>query len=86
MSQPRELDKTLLENALRWFHVYFHQKLVSPVSSHFPDYPLPRDIQAVRQNTTAILQEIQAWPGTPMPTAEVGEKLSKGDPSQLPFF
>jgi hypothetical protein len=80
------LDKTLLEKALIWFQPEFRQQLVSPIESHFPNYQLPRDIQAVLNSTTTLLREIQAWPGSAMTTAQMGETLSKADPNQLPLF
>ncbi|HYT87158.1 MAG TPA: hypothetical protein VEL76_00430, partial [Gemmataceae bacterium] len=87
MAAPEQvLDKTLLENALRWFQPEFRGKLLNPIESQFPNYRLPRDIQAVLATTEAILTDIQAWDGSSMPTAQVGERLTKGDPSRLPLF
>jgi hypothetical protein len=87
MSGPNELlDKTLLENALSWFQPEFRHRLVSPIESHFPNYPLPRDIQAVLNSTGAILTDIREWSGTPIVAAQIREKLSRGDPNRLPLF
>ncbi|MCI0455485.1 MAG: GGDEF domain-containing protein [Gemmataceae bacterium] len=87
MSGPKELlDKTLLENALSWFQAEFQRQLVSSIQSHFPNYLLPRDIQTVLQSTAATSQDLGAWPGTPLTTAQVGENLSKGAADRLPLF
>src|SRR3954452_7501097 len=40
----------------------------------------------IKSSTAAILQDIQAWSGAPMTTAQVEENLSKGDQSRLPLF
>ena len=87
MTAPEQaLDKVLLENALQWFQPEFRAKLVSPIESQFPNYRLPRDVQAVLDNTKAILTDIQGWPGSPMSTAGVEERLSKHDPARFPLF
>src|SRR5262249_38089187 len=87
MSGPGELlDKTLLENALSWFQGEFRQKLVSPIEGHFPNYSLPRDIQKVLHSTGAMLADIQGSPEARMPAAQIGETLSRSDPSRLLLF
>lgn len=87
MSAPQQvLDKTLLENAFRWFQSEFRQQLVNLIESHFSNCQLPRDIQAILQSTAAIFEDIQAWSGTPMPTAQVKDNLAKSDPRRLPLF
>ena len=80
------LDKTILESALRWFQPEFRGKLLNPIESQFPNYRLPRDIQTVLATTEAILNDIQAWPGAAMSTAQVGERLTKGDTTRMLLF
>src|SRR5437879_2861913 len=74
------LEKTLLENALRWFEPDFRQKLVSPIENQFPNYSLPRTIQAVLRGTERLLQNIQGWPGEPISARSVADKLSAAEP------
>src|SRR4051794_24856422 len=87
MSQPEPLlDKTLLENALRWFQPEFRQRLVVPLEGQFPNYPLPQEIQSVLQDTETMLHDIGAWPGDRGPAAQVVERLSATEANRHPLF
>ena len=79
--------KTLLENALHWFQPeILRAKLVSPIESQFPNYPLPSEIQAIVFGANALLELVKRWPGDPMTLADVGAMLSAADPSCHPLF
>jgi diguanylate cyclase (GGDEF)-like protein len=52
---------------------------VNLIESHFPNYPLPREIQATLGRTEDILHLIQGWGGDPIPVAEIADELSKED-------
>src|SRR5262249_14309036 len=80
------LDKTLLENALRWSQPEFRQKLVGPIESQFPNYPLPQEIQSFLRDTEELLRDIGAWPGNRIPAAQVVERLSATEAKRLPVF
>ena len=41
------IKKGLLQACLSWFEVDFRQWVESPLSSQFPNYPLPSEVQAV---------------------------------------
>src|SRR2546423_6456671 len=87
MSQPVPLlDKTLLENALRWFQPEFRQKLVGPLEGQFPNFPLPQEIQSLLQDTEEMLRDIGAWPGDRLPVAQVVERLSATEAKRYPLF
>lgn len=79
-------DKTLLENALRWFHPELRARLLDPLERQFPSFPLPRDVQAALRITASLVAEIQALPGAGSSDAQLGEQLTQGDPSRLPFL
>jgi diguanylate cyclase (GGDEF)-like protein len=80
------LSKSLLGNVLGWFHPELHRLLVTPVGSQFPNFPLPRDIQAALQCTAEMLQDLQGWDHAPLKPVDAAEKLSKGDPRRLQLF
>jgi diguanylate cyclase (GGDEF)-like protein len=79
-------DKTVLENALRWFQSYFRERLVSPIESQFPNYPLTSEIRAVLDGTSATLTVVGAWSGSSIHAAEVVAKLSTANRERLPLF
>lgn len=73
MSTPTvTLDKTLLEQALRWFQPIFRERLVGPIESHFPGHPLPGLIQTVLADTADIVRVLGTWGGDACPPT-VGE-------------
>lgn len=80
------LDKTLLENALRWSQPEFRQKLVGPLESQFPNYPLPLEIQSLLQDTEEMLREISTWSGDRTPVAQVVKQLSAIEAKRHPLF
>ncbi len=80
------LPKPLLQAALHWFQPYFRQTLVSPIESQFPNWPLPREVQAALDRTTAILDISKAWPQDTVPLAALLERLSSADPQLPPLF
>ena len=77
MSTPTvTLDKTLLERSLKWFQSEFQRQLVSPINSHFPDYPLPSDIRGVQSTTVEITKQLRGWPKSAMTPTEVGNLIT----------
>jgi len=80
------LNKSLLVNAINWFILQFHETLVHPIGSQFPNHPFPREIETILRRTAEILQQIQGWQEPPMLLAQVGENLSQGDLNQLRLF
>jgi len=87
MSQSEaSIDKTLLENALRWSQPELRQKLVGPIESQFPNYALPQEIQAILRDTEQLLADIGGWPGDAMSVGQVAEKLSATEGKHHPLF
>ncbi len=87
MSQPRAFaTKALLQNALHWFQPQFRQQVVSPIESHFPSYPFPRDIQAMLSALALLAAEIQRWQGSPWTPEQVGERLAGCAAEQRQLF
>lgn len=54
------LKKALLENALNWFIPHLNQRLIHPLQSQFPNYPLPREIEGPQRRTERSLQAVRA--------------------------
>src|SRR5262249_61243346 len=60
MTQPELLVKRrLLQNCLNWFQPDFQQSIVSLLGMHFPNYPLPREVQSVLERGEQIRQLIE---------------------------
>ncbi|MDZ4796957.1 MAG: GGDEF domain-containing protein [Bryobacteraceae bacterium] len=85
MSQAM-MDKTLLEKAVQWFQAQFGQVLVVPIGEQFPGYPLPGEIKAVLSGAEEVLQNIQGWPGSPIPVEQMVDNLLANIPNRLPLF
>jgi diguanylate cyclase (GGDEF)-like protein len=87
MDKPEQvLNKQLIQNALDWFRPFLRQTLVSPIETHFPNWPLTREIQAILDRTDAIWSPVHDWQGDRIPLNDLLEKLSRADPNLLPLF
>jgi len=49
------VKKRLLQNGLNWFQADFNASIVSPLRTHFPGYPLPREVQSVLEAQSQIV-------------------------------
>jgi diguanylate cyclase (GGDEF)-like protein len=75
------LKKSLLENCVNWFIPDLRQRLVSPLEMHFPNYPLPRDVEAVQRRSLQIQETLQKTQGNDIDVAELVQKEWSGDPN-----
>lgn len=60
MTQPElPVKRRLLQNCLNWFQPDFQQSIVSLLGMHFPNYPLPREVQSVLESGERIRQFVE---------------------------
>lgn len=88
MTPPsRHLNKTLLENALHWFQPdVLRGRLLNPITSQFPNFALPRELESIIRGTDELLNAVRAWAGEAMTVVEIGQKLSAIDPNHQPLL
>jgi diguanylate cyclase (GGDEF)-like protein len=54
------LNKRLLDNCVHWFLPEFNRKVVNPLQSQFPNYPLPREVAAVTADSEQMISDFSA--------------------------
>jgi diguanylate cyclase (GGDEF)-like protein len=60
MDAPRILlKKRLLQSCLGWFLPHLNEKLLGPLQSQFPNFPLPKKIEAIQRRSEEIQKTIE---------------------------
>ena len=80
-----QVTKDYGENSLRWFKQRFEESLWAPLTSQFPNHPLPRDLQAIVHSINAIKNAIKSQSEDPIRWETLLELLSKKD-SNFPLL
>lgn len=86
MTQPELLVKRrLLQNCLDWFQPDFQQSIISLLGMHFPNYPLPREVQSVVERGDRIRQLVEKQSES-VDIAHFCTNQEAGGPGDLPLF
>jgi diguanylate cyclase (GGDEF)-like protein len=54
------LDKRLLQNCVHWFLPEFNRKVVHPLESQFPNYPLPKEVAAATRDSEQLISDFSS--------------------------
>jgi diguanylate cyclase (GGDEF)-like protein len=87
MDKSELMIKTVfLSNGVNWFWNEFRKKLVNPIESQFPNFPLPSKTQAVLDHTEQLKKQMQLWQGPSMSTADTAGELLRGGAARQELF
>lgn len=87
MTPPALLvQKGMLRSWLSWFQVDFQQSVASLLGRHFPNYPLPREVQSVLERGEQIRQLIETAESEPIELAHFCVNQLASSAGNLPLF